>query len=301
MHQVVRAMIAVAIIGAWAVTTVTAVGARSASGSMLVDRNTSSQTLAVDSQGNALVTYRARGANRKLLAWGAINSDLVFQTDRTGGTNSKRANPRSFQSVCGAYSGPRVQYAIAACTMPDGSHWVLQEWMRIIKVGGNSGPKELRLSHFTGDLAVLSVATDWSWNGRYRHMYGTYTYNGRGVFGNSWRSDGYVLDKLGRNIMIDSYDSDFGAGWRRVNGFLSNKPYGEFCYGFTPKGSIAQSGRSASEWYFASTAGPGVSPDVFLMFRGQLGAYDTRLDAQHNEVQGQLTNWASSGPCSKRN
>lgn len=291
----------VAIVCAWALATIVAVGPRSAEGSMLVDRDTTSPRLAVDANGNALVTYRARGATRRFLAWGAINSDLRFSIDRTGGTNSRRANPRSFASACGPYTGPQLMYVKAACTAPDGSHWVLQEWMRIIKVGGNKGPRELRLSHFTGQPAVLSIATDWSWNGRYRHMYGTYTYEGRGVYGNAWRSDGYVLDGLGRNIMIDSFDSDFGSGWRRVNGFLSNAPYGEFCYGFTPKGNIQQTGRSASEWYFASTAGPGVSPDVFLMFRGQLVAYDAQLDARHNQVQGQLTNWASTGPCSRRN
>jgi hypothetical protein len=187
--------------------------------------------------------------------------------------------------------------------MPDGSHWVLQEWMREVpNYGGTVGPRDLRISHFTGEPAYLWIATDWSWGGRYDHMYGQYIYQGKPVVAVNYRSDGYVLDQLGRNIAVDSWNSDYGAGWRRVNAFLSHQPSGQFCFGFSPKNQgDPRTGRSSEEWYRATVAGPGVSPDIMTYFRGQTAAYDANVDAQHNHWQGVLSNWATSGSCSTRN
>lgn len=278
--------------------------AGSAFASQLVARDVSHARLEVNQAGVALVTYRTTdGRDHRVLYWGAINAAKRFRYDRSGGWRSRKADWRHFSNVCGAYTGPRLVYVVAACTMPDGSHWALQSWRREVKnYGGVAGPVDLRVSHFRGDLAYLWIRTDWSWNGRFRHMYGQFVYQGKPVVAVAFRPNGYVLDGIGRNIAIDSWNSDYGRGWRRVNAFLSHKPNGQFCFGFSPKiQGDPRTGRSSEEWYRATVAGPGVSPDVMTSFRGQLGAYDRQVDAQHNYWQGVLSGWASSGPCSRKN
>ena len=276
----------------------------SASASQLVASDATNVTLKVDASNVALVEYRAAdGSQQHVLFWGAVNGRKRFTVDRSGGWKSRKADWRTLQNVCGTYTGPVLEYALAKCTMPDGTHWALQSWMREIKnYGGVSGPVDLRISHFSGPIAYLWIQSDWSWRGRFRHIYGQYIYQGRPVVAVKFRPDGYVLDGIGRNIAIDSWNSDYGTGWRRVNAFLSHQPSGEFCFGFSPKiPGDPRTGHSPSEWYRASVAGPGVSPDVMQHFRGQLVPYSAEVDAQHNHWQGVLTNWASTGPCSKRN
>ena len=274
-----------------------------AAASELVDRDTSSAALRVNARGIALVTYKARGTQQHVLYWNGANRTLRFKRrDRSGGWKSKAADWKNFTNSCGSYSGPQLAYVIDACTAPDGTHWALQEWMRgIPNYGGETGPRELRLSHFTGATAYLWIGTDWSWGGRYTHMYGQYVYQGKPVYGNAWKPDGYVLDQLGRNIAIDTYYSDYGPGWRRVNAFLSNAPSGQFCFGFAPKGGSPHTGKSQYEYYRASVVGPGVSPDIMTYFRGQLGAYDKAIDAQANHWQKVLAGGRTSGPCATPN
>ena len=80
------------------------------------------------------------------------------------------------------------------------------------------------------------------------------------VYGFSHKPDGEPLDDYGRNIYLDTFDSVYGSGWRRENGFLTHNPTGGFCYGFYPHGSHP-SGRGTK--YRATVMGPGVTPDVF--------------------------------------
>ncbi len=239
-----------------------------------------------------------------MLYWGGRNGSLRFRGhDRSGGWKYRKTHWKRFVDVCGDYTGPDLVYLVSACTAPDGSHWALQEWMRETpNYGGVSGPRELRLSHFTGQPATLWISTDWSWNGRYLHMWGTYTYQGKPVMAFDYTPTGYVLDRKGRNIAVDSWNSDYGPGWRRVNAFLAHQPSGQFCYGFSPKvEGRPETGRSTEEWYRATVVGPGVSPDIQQYFRGQLGGYNQQIDENANYWQGVLSNWATSGSCSKRN
>ena len=56
---------------------VVAVGAAlasNASASQLVDRNATAIKLAVNTKGEALITYKAHGAQKHVLAWGAENA-----------------------------------------------------------------------------------------------------------------------------------------------------------------------------------------------------------------------------------
>jgi hypothetical protein len=249
----------------------------------LVARSTSHEQLRVNRSGVADVRYRAGGKSHREIYWGAINGQIHFRLDRSAGWKSKKINPKApFVNVCGPYKGPKIPFMVRACTMPNGSHWALQKWPRIIpNYGGQSGPKELRLSHWTGETAVLWAKSAWSWSGQWQQLYGQYTFHGAPVYGELVTSRGYVLDGRGRNIAIESLSSDYPNGkdrWARVNMFLSGKPSGQWCFGVSPKADAylpdplwqwgrTFTGRSTVDQYRARVAGPGVSPDVQTYFR----------------------------------
>jgi len=88
------------------------------------------------------------------------------------------------------------------------------------------------------------------------------------------------LDSFGRNIYVDTFNSAYGAGWRRDNSFLTHKVKGSFCYGFFPHSSHP-AGKGVR--YRATAEGPGVAPDV--MWQGTSpGAYDKAADAAANDA-----------------
>jgi hypothetical protein len=277
--------------------------AGTARASDLVDSNSAGARLLVNRAGVALVLYRAHGVAHHTLYWGARNGDLFFapltQYDRSGGWKSHKADWRHFTNACRPYDGPALGFRVAACKAPDGSYWALQNWVRIRPNGGGvGGAHELRISHWTGPIAELWVKTDWSWAGQWQHLYGQLTYRGHGVIPGLTNSLGAVLDHKGRNVAIESRDSDFGAGWRRVNMFLANKPNGQFCYGFSPKDGFSGTGVSRVNTYRAEVAGPGVTPDLFTQFNGHTSPYDTTLDALANSEQTLLAAGGTQGSCS---
>ena len=268
--------------------------APAAHGSELIDRNASSVALAVNGQGEALLTYRADGKLKRVLAWGAVNAiapargrkQVEFKLDYSGGYGKYRRDYwQTFGGSCGAYDGPPLAWKVAACRAPDGSYWALQAWQRGLPNYGvaPSPPQavwELRLSHWTGELAELTIKTDWAYR-RYDHLYGSFTYDGGGVFGFRSTRFGVPLDTFGRNIYVDTFNSAYGPGWKRENSFLSHRPGGTFCYGFYPHGGRPV-GRGAK--YRATVIGPGVTPDVFWEGAAP-GAYDRAADQAANEEQ----------------
>lgn len=247
--------------------------------SQLLARNTSSERLAVSAEGKALVTYHARGRIWRVLAWGAVNAILpspgrpqvAFRVDYSGGWGSAgRPLWKTFRNVCGPYRGPSLPYLVAACTAPDGSHWALQRWQRSQANYGlppwkpGHGDMELRLSHWTGPVAVIEVWTDWYYNGRWHHLFGRLTYRGRPIHGFATTPSGEPLDSHGRVLYLDVLDSALGPGWRRENGFVARRPTGGFCYGFVPHRPHTGELRPAANGrrYRLSVSGPGVTPDV---------------------------------------
>lgn len=273
-----------------------------ASASELVDRNARSVSLEVNAKGVALVQYaKAGGGRAHVLYWGAGGGTAVrFQHDRSGGWKSRKADWQRFRNACGPYRGPALFAAVAACTARDGSHWALQAWTRVLPIGARSGVKELRLSHWRGDVARLWVKPDWSWRGRWRHLYGQLTWHGRPVYGHHASRTGYVLDGIGRNVMLFSLDSDYGRGWRFVNGFLTNKPSGQFCYGLNRKttgSGLTRTGVSSVGRYRMSVPGPGVTPDVMVEFGHVPGSYSRAFDAQANREQLGLLKGIRKGSC----
>jgi hypothetical protein len=265
--------------------------------STLIDRNAKGVELHVSDSGQALVTYTARGKKWHVLAWGAVNArvptpgarQVEFKLDYSGGWGTYRKDVwKTLRNVCGPYTGPPLAWKVTACTAPDGSHWGLQSWQRMLpNYGLTPSPAqdvwELRLSHWTDELPDLTVHLNWAYR-KFDHMFGTFSYAGTPVYGFKSTAGGNPLDTFGRNLYVDTFNSAYGAGWRRENSFLMHKQNGTFCYGFYPHGSRPS---GAGERYRATIIGPGVTPDV--MWQGQpLGAYNKELDLELHEEQRSL-------------
>ncbi len=214
-----------------------------------------------------------------MLAWGAVNAlppsrerkQVEFRLDYSGGWGTfGRPVWKTLKNTCGRYRGPELPYLVAACTARDGSHWALQRWQRsqanfaIPPWKAGHGAQELRLSHWRGPVAVLEAWTDWSYSGRWHHLFGRLTYQGKPVHGFSTTLNGEPLDSYGRVLYLDTLDSAYGPGWRRENGFVARNPDGSFCYGFVPHRTHTGEQRPPGHGrrYRLSVSGPGVTPDV---------------------------------------
>ncbi len=247
-----------------------------ASASELIARKASAVKLTIDKNGTARVFYRAAGRLRSVQALGATNArhpsarrpQVAF---RITYSSKKTRAPRN---RCRAYDGPPLRWLVKACKAPDGSYWALQSWQRVLpNYGGAASPAhsapELRLSHWRGAIARLEVYGDWVYGGRYHGLFGKLSYLGKPVHGFKTTSSGAPLDDYGRNLYLDTYNSAYGAGWRRENSFVARKPNGHFCYGFYSHGGDGR-GRADSrsevtgrgQRYRITVIGPGVTPDV---------------------------------------
>lgn len=277
-----------------AVIAVLAAAPASALASQTIARNATHVRLAVNKNRVALLTYRSGGRLHHTLAWGAINArtpsrrvrQVSFRLDYSGGWGSRRKDLwRGFKNVCGPYQGPELHYLVAACTAPDGSNWVVQKWRRLLPPFGMhptfaQRAVEMQLSHFSGDLPEFVVKVDWVYR-QYDHLYGWLKYKDKGVFGFRASTYGSPLDKWGRNVFVDTYDSRYGRGWKRENGFLTHRPSGGFCYGFYPHGNRPVG--KGSE-YRATVMGPGVTPILFWQGNAP-GPFDPALDELANQEQ----------------
>ncbi len=274
--------------------------AGSAQASQLIDRNASNVHLGVDNQGRALLSYRAHGKTRSVLAWGAVDarqpdSPNVPQVDFKLDYSGKGA--AGFRNTCGRYDGPALAWAVTACKAKDGTYWAVQRWQRMLPNAGykpwkaSQTVQELRLSHWTasGGLALFDVHVDWVYGGRFHDLFGRVTYQGQPVHGFKTTKWGVPLDSYGRNLYLDTLNSAYGTGWHRENSFVAHNPSGMFCYGFYPYGTYPgyPAQRSvklvgAGKKYRITMIGPGVSPDV--MWAGD-GLQD--FDAKNTA----LTDW----------
>ena len=184
----------------------------------IVDRDVTSPALRVDGHGVALVTYSAHGGPRHVLYWGAIDSATRFSRDYSGGWRSKVADYRRFSNNCRPYTGPPLALLVAACDAQDGSHWALQQWQRLWQnYGGASAAAELYISHWRDGIGTLSIQTDYSYRGRFQHLWGSFVYHGKAVFGTHHTLQGVPTDGQGRNIYVDYLT---GPVWRRVEQLL---------------------------------------------------------------------------------
>jgi len=265
-----------------------------AAGSQLVDRNASHVSLATNDKGEALLSYRAEGKTKHVLTWGAVDAvapttsrkQVQLALDYAGGYGKYHSDYwKTFGSACGTYDGAPLAWLVASCKAADGSYWALQAWQRALPNYGVAPTPvqavwELRLSHWTGPIATLTIKTDWSYR-RFDHLYGSLTYNGGGVYGFKSTRAGVPLDTFGRNLYVDTFGSTYGAGWKRENSFLTHKRNGTFCYGFYPHGTHPV---GAGTKYRATVIGPGVTPDV--MWQGAApGSYEKAADQTANDDQ----------------
>jgi hypothetical protein len=275
-------------------TLVGAVG--EASASELLDRNAGSASLSVNSRGQALVSWRASGRTRRVIASGAINARPPRQGVPQVSFALRYGGKSILSGGCLRYDGPPLAWLVRACKAPDGSYWALQSWERTKpNYGGSRGTWDLRLSHWAGPLPQLEVWTDWAYR-RYDHLYGRLTYVGQPVFGFRTSSQGNPLDAYGRNVYVDTYNSRYGSGWHRENGFLAQRPIGVFCYGLYPHGS-RPAGKGTR--YRATVIGPGVAPDV--MWEGPApGPFNMAHEAQANAHQRGLFAGVGPGGCRPR-
>jgi hypothetical protein len=253
-----------------------------AGASALVVRNAKQITLKVDRYNRALVSYTANGSVHHTLWWGALNakapdaahpqSQVAFHFDYSGGSGSfGNGYWRTVKNVCTPWTGSGLTWVVAACTMPDGSHWALQRWRRLMPNGGwpccktaGQGAYELHISHWKGVLPVFWLKWGWT-SGRLDELYGRVTYKGVGTYGFSSNSFGAPTDSYGRLVYVDGFNPPkWGSGWRRENSFLVHRPSdGGFCDALWPNryGRINASGYA--EKYRATVDGPGVMPMMY--------------------------------------
>jgi hypothetical protein len=248
--------------------------------------------------GTALVSYTAKGKRRHLLAWGAINAlapgselpQTSFDRDYSGGWKSRgRAVWTRFVNRCGPYAGPALPFLVAACTAPDGTHWAVQAWQRLLPMRGfdpwkpSQAATEFHLSHWSGSLPLLEVSPNWTYGGRFQGLFGRLTYLGAPVFGmrtpSASRRDAY-----GRFAYIDTRNSVYGPGWKHDAGKVLHLRNGAFCYSFVPQAppagypDTATRGPAVGDLHRVTVMGPGVTPAV--QWEGAaLGPYDAGQDA----------------------
>ena len=287
------------------IAVLTAVGVPStASASEIIDRNVSKPSLKVASNGQALISFNARGKRWNVLAWGALNAiqpttarkQVEFKLDYSGGYGTyKRDVWKTFKDSCRAYDGPELEWFVAGCKAPDGSYWALQAWQRMLpNYGLVATPQqavwELRLSHWSGPIAELTVHLNWAYK-KYHHVFGSFTYLGKPVHGMKSTPAGVPLDTFGRNLYLDTFNSAYAKGWMRENSFLMHKNTGVFCYGFYRHGTRPEGNGTK---YRATIIGPGVTPDIFWS-SDALGAYDKDFDLQQHAAQKEFL--AGDGLC----
>ena len=131
---------------------------------------------------------------------------------------------------------------------------------------------------------MLTVNLNWAYR-KYHHIFGSFTYLGKPVYGFKSTPAGVPLDTFGRNLYVDTFDSAYGKGWLRENSFLMHKGTGKFCYGFYPPRRRARGQRARST--APRSSAPASLPDIYWE-ADALGAYDKAFDLQMHETQKQF-------------
>lgn len=265
------------------------VGGPDAQASEKLTDNASKVTLKVDRVGRAVVSYTRAGTRRHAVVWGAVNArhpnrsvpQVKFKVDYSGGY-AKLGFPlwKRIRNVCGRYAGPRLPWLVTACTAPDGSHWAVQQFRRLLPNLGldpwtaRQRARELHVSHWRGPTAKVAIYADWVMSVHRHEVFGRLTYRGRSVYGFRSTRSGAPLDGYGRLIYLDTLNSALGRGWRRENSFLAQRPNGRWCYPFVPRDRYAgyppgpKRPAANGERYRVTAGGPGVTPLVMATVAG---------------------------------
>ena len=140
------------------------VAASTANASQLIDRDAKNVKLAIDTKGEALITYTKGGQLKHVLVGGAIGAlppdagheQVKFWTDFSGGWG-KHGSGFRFAGVCKRYTGPSLPWLVVACKAPDGTLWALQSWQRGLPDYGVAPTADQSAWSFT--LALVGIAT----------------------------------------------------------------------------------------------------------------------------------------------
>lgn len=268
------------------------VAAEPALASEMITRNASKVVLKVDAKNRAVLYYTQSGYRKHPAIWGAVNArpssayptpQVHFRLDYSGGY-MKLGFPlwKTIKNACRPYDGPALPLFVTGCKAADGSYWAVQRWQRMLPALGytpwtsTQRTWEFHVSHWTGALPELELYADWAYSTRLHHVFGRLTYRGAGVHGYTATSTGSPTDSYGRNVYLDTYNSRYGAGWKRENGFLTHRTAGNFCYLFFARrswydGTTRPPGNG--KYYRGTVMGPGVTPIVRDVVAG-LPAYD---------------------------
>lgn len=262
--------------------------APAAHGSELIARNATHVKLQVSRDGKtALLSYTTHGKTWYVLARGAVNALPPTRRKHQVQFQIRRSTARpAFRGSCGHARVNRVKITnqVAVCTVGGSSYWAVQEWQRTlpnfgVAPNGLRAQPELRLSHWSGPLPQLVLKSDWSFAGKWQHVYGYLSYHGTAVYGFGSSRFGVPTDSFGRNVYLDTLDSAYGTGWRRENSFLTHNPLGTFCYDLSPhRAGLTGAGTQ----YRATVIGPGVTPDIATVVNAP-GPYDPAKDAVANQ------------------
>ena len=277
-----------------------------AGASTLIDRNASGVTLQVDGSGPGAAHLPRAAARRGTCSPGARSTRSLRRpagvrstsgsTTRAAGAARGRTCGRRSSTPAARTRGRALAWRVTACTARDGSHWALQSWQRMLPNYGltptaKQAVWELRLSHWSGELPVLTVNTNWAYR-RYDHLFGTFTYDGAPVHG-------FSLDGAGQPARHLRPQPLRGHASTRPTAAAGSARTASSCTRARAT-SVTASIRTAygpagnGQRYRATIIGPGVTPDV--MWQGTpLGAYDPELDRQLADVQRQV--YASDRLC----
>ena len=294
-----------------AVATIASAGGAARASTLLGDRNVSDASIIVDNHGLAVVSYTTdAGVQRHVLAWGAVNglahqtspSDVqaAFKLDYSGGwkTHQSASFWKTVRNACTPYTGPALPFFVAGCDAPDGSFWALQSWQRNLPMRGfapwtpDQRAVELHLSHWSGPLPVLEIYQHWTYAHAQQGFFGRLTYNGEPVYGTRSTSS-TVSDTWARNIYIDTYDSDYGPGWKHDTAISTHPGNGGFCYTFVPQAppagypSTKPNGNGLGMVYRVSAMGPGVTP-IVQWVGPRLGQFDQAVNDQATQEFDQI-------------
>jgi hypothetical protein len=257
--------------------------------SELIARKAANVKLEVSRDGNsALLSYTTAGRRWFVRASGAINALTPTQSRKQVSFRIRRSTTRPpFAGTC-TRTHPAVPELDAACAAGRTS-WAVQSWQRALPNFGVApsalrAQQELRLSHWSGAPAVLTLKADWSFAGKWQHVYGNLLYRGKPVYGFGTSRLGVPTDTFGRIVYLDTRDSAYGSGWHRENSFVTHNPSGFFCYDLSPHRDKLTGQGSA---YRALVVGPGVTPDVGA-YVANPGPFEAQLDLAANAEQARL-------------
>jgi hypothetical protein len=307
-----------------ALTALASVSTSVASASQLFARDAKDLKLAVSADGQtALVTFKANGSTKRVLASGAVNALAPSRTTPqvqfgirylTTGAKDKKVW-RNFKNSCKSYDGPDLAFLVLACTAPDGSYWAVQAWKYWEPFFGYDpwlayqDDMAFHISHWTGPLAQLELFADWIDVGHGatspRELIARLSYGSSPVFGYDVRPGGIPGDGYGRVVYIETLDSRLGPGWRRLTGILTRNPSGMLCHAMVPLMTYAgypnphlvDAGNGTA--YRAYVEGPGVTPLVMTQV-GDPGDYDANDPAkvQHEaQAKSLLQQWNAPAAC----